>query len=179
MKNLIYLLLILSLSSCVTQRRCNDKFPAKETTVTTYNTVTRDSIALRYDSIPVYYPVPFLQIKDSIIIRYENGQSMSDKLILRGNFSQAIVQVKNGKLYGTLTEEGVMKLRVQRIMQDHYIKTLQSTIEKTKAVVAEKYIPVWVKRLAWTGSIYLFLTVALIGLFVYGKFMKLDINPFD
>lgn len=178
MKTILFILLILSFTSCVTQSRCDRKFPPQESTVTTYNTVTRDSIALRYDSTAVYYPVPFLQIKDSIAIRYENGRTMSDKLILKGNFSEAIVQVQNGKLYGTLTEKGVMNLRVKVIMQDHYIKTLQSTTEKSKEVIREKYIPKWVKIFAICFGIELILLVLLIGVWIYLKFTKIKITPF-
>lgn len=178
MKYLSILIVLIMLSGCVTQRRCNDKFPPVQSDTQQDSVNIRDSVVPRYVNMKIPVPVPFLRIKDSVAIRYENAQAASDRLILKGSFSEAIVQVKNGKLSGELTESGVMTLRVQNVMYDHYYKEYRSKKSERVNVVTEYKTRKIVKVFAWIGAGFTFLLLLYIAALLSAKFTKLSIRPF-
>lgn len=140
---LILSLILISLSSCITQRRCNDKFPPeqsvniKDSTVITYETKFRDSV------VKVIVNIPKTVIRDSVVVRYEGGKCTSDKLTLTGKYSQAEVWMQNSILKGELTEGGWIPLQVKITMQERYIKELRQKSTEKQTVKMVEYIPKW------------------------------------
>ena len=153
MKKIIYLLVVLLLAGCVTQRRCNDKYPTVSSTNTKDSIVIRDSVVFKtvYNNIPVI--IPDTVIKDSVRIVDGKGFPALTPLVLRGRFSTATSWVNSGVLYGRLDEGGTIMLRVKNVMQERYIKELRSKLTEKQSVKIVKETPKLVKILAWIGGI--------------------------
>ena len=177
MKKLIYLILILSLTSCVTQRRCNDKFPPEQSINIKDSTRITDVTVFDTVHVTQYYKIPVYVTRDSVVVRFVNGQTVSDKLYLKGRYSEAVIWMQNNILKGTLTESGWIAIQTDLIMSKRTITELKARTTYKSTVVTEKYIPAWVKRLAWVGAIYLVLTIAIAVLTVYSKITKIKILP--
>lgn len=144
MKNLIILIsVILLFTGCITQRRCNEKYPPeqsiniKDSTVITYETVYRDSIF--FDTVQITKYVT----RESVEVRYVDGKCQSDTLTLKGHYSSAVVFMQNSVLKGELTEEGWIPLQVKITMQDRYIKELRQKSTEKETVRMVEYIPKW------------------------------------
>lgn len=149
-----YIFILLLLSSCVTKKACETKFPA-ETRIKD-SIVVRDSIVIK-DSIRI-------QTKDSIVIveSASGTDSMpcneNSKTTIKRNGDVFTIKVKNGKVYFDYDLKGTTS-RFQEVIseKDREIKNMSTGISKsaeTKVVVSEvKYIPWWVKVLAWIGAI--------------------------
>ena len=153
----IVVLLAILLSSCVTQKRCDDKFPPQEK----FN--IRDSVAIR-DSLRIRDSVNIVT-KDSIVIK--EGISGKDSIPCTENAKTTIkrggdifnVWVRNGKVYFDYNLEGTVSRfskEIKYLKQENLSlrESKSSNIEDKKEVVTktETYIPWWVKVLAWIGA---------------------------
>jgi hypothetical protein len=178
MKKLIPFLLIILATGCVTQRRCNDKFPAEQ------STNIRDSI--RYSDITVYDTVTFtkwVEIKkyvsrDSVVVRYVDGKAVTDKLILKGRYSEAVIWMQNNVLKGELTESGWIPIQTSLIMANRTIKEYRDKSKTEVKIVTEYRTKKFVKILAWAGGICISLLLLYVALVLVVKFTKININPF-
>lgn len=172
--HLILLLGIILLSSCVTQRRCSDKFPQvsttniKDSTVITHETRYYDSIIYKVVEIPK------LVKRDSVVIRYENGQAVTDRLYLKGRYSEAIAYLDGSRLKGQLTESGWLTVEMKLKLQEKTIKELQSKTTETVKIVPQKYVPGFVKLLAWVGGLFLLLILLFIAYKVAKVYFKVS-----
>jgi hypothetical protein len=102
MRNLLIILIVLLMTSCVTQKRCNSKFPPQ--------VIRKDSIVyrdkekiVRHDSI-VYREVPKYYKKDSIVYRDKEGNITKDKLTIKGKYSTATAWINGFNLFGSIEE---------------------------------------------------------------------------
>ena len=178
MKYLSILIVLIMLSGCVTQRRCNDKFPPVQSINVKDSVVIREEIRYRDSIINVVVPIPKTVVRDSVVIVYKDGKDPQGKLYLNGKFSKAVVWIQNNMLRGELTESGWIPLQVKVIMQDKYIKELRSNKSDSVKVVAEYKTRKIVKVFAWIGAGFTFLLLLYIAALVSAKFTKLSIRPF-
>ena len=177
-KYLILLAAITMLSGCVTQRRCNDKYPPVQSVNVKDSVVIREEIRYRDSTIYMVFPIPKTVVRDSVVIVYKDGKYPQGKLYLNGKFSKAVVWIQNNMLRGELTESGWIPLQVKVIMQDKYIKELRSNKSDSVKVVAEYKTRKIVKVFAWIGAGFTFLLLLYIAALVSAKFTKLSIRPF-
>jgi hypothetical protein len=153
----IVVLLAIIFSSCVTQKKCEQKFPTQEITN------IRDSVAIR-DSVNIRDSINIVS-KDSIVIK--EGISGKDSIPCTENAKTTIkrggdvfnVWVKNGKVYFDYNLEGTtsrFNTTIQVLKQEiALLKESKSSNVETKTEVVTKtetYIPWWVKVLAWIGA---------------------------
>lgn len=148
MKNLLLFLAIIGLlSGCVTQKKCYKKFPPQVTSV--------------HDSIQTVEKVP-IYIKGDTVIQEVPIQDCPDQqiAIFENSLLKQQVEILNGKL----------KIKTETKPKTDTVYQFKTTVKTvTKEVPKEvqvKYIPKWVKWLAWIG------TFAIIGalLYIYLKF---------
>lgn len=106
MKTIYILLASLMLTSCVTQRVCNKRFPCsqlvKDSIIEKEKVVIRDTtIEIRipgkeiHDSIPVPFPV------------FRDGKLNTKKLTKKTEYSEATAQVRDNMLYLDLTQNDI------------------------------------------------------------------------
>lgn len=177
MKKLLIISMAILLSSCVTQHRCSDKFPpaesinVKDSTIITHEIRYYDSIIYQVVKIPEYIK------KDSVVIRYTDGVASTDKLYLIGHYSQATAWLNGKTLQGELKEGGWIEVETKLRLKDQIIKELRSKTSDTVKIVKEKYIPKFIKILAWIGGVCLSLLLLYIIAVVLVKYMKFNIKP--
>jgi hypothetical protein len=148
MKHLIILTaLILTFSSCITQRRCNQKFPPQTSTITETitETVYRDTII--YIQLP---PEIITSPGDTVYINKVTGLQYSDRSILRTSFALSWAQVVNGVLRHELQQNDTL---ISRAIQDA-VKEKSITVETVKEAVLEiNVLKWWQKVLIWVGGL--------------------------
>jgi hypothetical protein len=177
MKKILFLAVIIILSSCASQRRCNRKFPPTEYTHIKDSTVISTYYVKRDTTIYQIVEVPNFVSHDSTVITYINGVANIKPLFLKGNYSTANVWLYGGLLKGELSEGGFMPVRVKVVMQDKYIKELKSKSSETTKVIQVKFIPKFVKFLAWFGGIIIILIILYIAYKVAKVYFKFSM-PF-
>ena len=174
---LIILALLLTVTSCVTKRRCASKFPP-ESSVNIHDSVVYSTFYRYRDTvISQIVEVPNFSTKDSTVIRYVNNTANVSPLFLKGNFSEASAWLYNGYLMGTLNEGGFMNARVKLAMQDKYIRELKQNTKTTKEIQKVKYVPKIVEILAYVGGFSLLLILLYIAWRIAKMYFKISIVP--
>ena len=133
-------------ASCVTQKKCLQKFPPTETVKIEY----RDTI------IPVYVPrsdtvYQFATIRDTV--RINTGTSHAVSYVIKDTLKLILWQT-----------DTTLKVKL-----DSALKVIST--QKTN-IVREKYTPEWVKTLAGVGGIVLLIFFIWFGLAVKKFFFK-------
>jgi len=164
MKKIILLILILIVSySCVTQKKCNQKFPSE--------VITRDSIVYRTNTI----------IKDSIIyikvpievgtiegnINCDSLGAQMKKVTIDNKRLKMTIEVINGKLIAVSTcKEDSLQAIIQRQMTIIDSLHVKATLVKDPLI---KFEMKWYEQLFF----YIGVIASLIGLFYFGiKYLK-------
>lgn len=91
---LIVATLLLILSGCVTQKRCNKKYPPSEST-------RIDSIYIEREIVKWKDTIIYQQLPPIVVERYV---SINDTLKLTGSYSEAFAWVSDGNILGKLNE---------------------------------------------------------------------------
>ena len=144
MKKLLFIILpIIFFASCVTQKRCNEKYPP----VTNIERI-HDSIYI-HDSVTTIVRDTVVTIKygkdttakDTTIVNVINGLINSKQIKVHGELSEASSQVINGKLYLDLKEHAqelkislkgaVVEKNAYKVLYEKYYREK----EKTKIIV--------------------------------------------
>lgn len=145
MKTLIIIALAITLTGCITEKKCQKKYPPRvdSTIISKHEIKWRDTV--------IYKELPPL-----IIERYID---VKDTLRLTGTYSKATSWVVGGKLHGSL-KEGEKPVKIE-----YKIKEVED--KKTK-VVREiervKFVPKFTQWLAWVGIIALIVIIIKVSL---------------
>ena len=161
MKNLILLLaLILLASSCVTQRRCNRKFPPEVKTITNTETV------IQYRDTVVYVTIPGDTVTapgDTVYVDRVTGLANSEASVLHTSFARSWAQVVGGVLQHELVQkDSIWKAYLQNAIREKSTHT-ETVSETVREVNRLKW---WQKVLMWTGGA----TTALFSYWVFRQF---------
>lgn len=175
MKKILFVFLIL-LSGCVTQRRCNEKFPPNESTHIKDSTVIKEVMVPHDTLIKTIVEIPKLMIKDSTVIVYQNGTFKVTKLDLKGRYSEASAWIEGNQLKGQLTEGGFLKLATLITYYEKRVSELRTQVENKTIVKEVKYIPKFVQVLAWIGGIFLLIVILYVGVHFYLKLSPIKLN---
>jgi hypothetical protein len=143
------------LSSCVTQRRCLEKFPPLPPDTLTVCTTT-------YRDTTVYVPMPADTVRDSIPVQLPCPQAAnykSDAVRAVGKYATAAAWLESGQLKIHMTMNDV-KLQ---LTIDSAIKANTKTVTITKSQVLEKrFVPPFYRA---TLFVSIFLVLLVLGLF--------------
>lgn len=147
---IIIIAVLLLLSSCVTQRKCMQKFPPKE---------TRDSVYIeKIKEVPVFIPGDTVKVSapincpDQDLIKYENSKLKQEISIIKGKL-----------ISNTTVKPDTIKVKVTE------------TIEKIKEVkIPEpvKYIPKIYKDALWICILLFAVASGWLGWKAYKMFKK-------
>jgi len=158
MKKTIYILLIVLLSGCVTQKKCSQKFPPQ--------IITKDSIVYSSDTVEittldtVYINLDRDTIFDTkyVYIDKKTGISYTDTSRLENDFSISIA----GVMYGELFHKLIQKDSVIIFTYEQYhtiITTLQERYKTETQIVEKNYVTGWQWFQIWSGRIVLILII--------------------
>jgi hypothetical protein len=104
-----------------------------------------------------------------VVIVYKNGEALLVKpLKLQGKYSVALVWIQNNILRGELTESGWIPIEAKLRLQEKTINELRNKETIKTIVEKEKYVPFFIKLLAWIGGICMLLSVLILVI----KFIK-------
>jgi hypothetical protein len=144
----------LLLSGCVTQKRCEQKFPPEISTVT--ETITKTVTVYRDTTIFVHMPGD--TVRDTIEVVVDRGIANSKPSIHETKFAWSKAQVINGLLLHQL----IQKDSVLKFMLDNAIRESTTAIENktTQTRILEKnYVTGWQWFQIWLGRILVVLIV--------------------
>ena len=164
-KYIILLLVVVALfaTSCVTQKKCNTKFPPQIVTITKDSIVTRDSVVYKPLEIPVYIKGDTVTKTDTLYRDIKTGLINSKPVYAETEFAKAKAQVINSKLNLELIQkDSTFKVKTDSLNKEvyHWKEKYNSILEKqvvTKEVKVGKFY-VW--------SFYITI-VALLGLLAW------------
>jgi len=162
MKTLIPILLILTFASCVTQRRCNTKYPPQ--TVTIIKDSIRTEIQYKDTTIFIKLPVEKVTVFDTVYLK--NGVIQFKQINAQTNYATARAWIGSNRLnLELLDKDTTLKFRLENALKTAKYWELKATTE-TK-IVEKLFIPKWAKALSWFGAAFIILTI----LFLVKKFL--------
>lgn len=161
MRKLLPIILILLISGCVTQRKCDRKYPAqssvtvKDSIIRTTNTVYRDTTVYVYIKGETKYSTDTVYIK--------NGLAYSKKNHLMTSFADSWAWVENGRLYHELIQKDTLiGQKVKDAVRLTWERAERFYTKKEVQVKDVRVVPWWI----WAGLVVSFL----LGAFISYKF---------
>lgn len=138
----------------------------------TKETITKDSLVIKeytnWKDTVVFYPVDSVAIKalvkcpDGTLLNIPVKEIKSNRAIISFGITNGVLTSK------CICDSGYIKARfaekIKEVFKSHLNKSTTVTI------VPEKYIPSWVKWLAWTGALYLLATLIYLIIKIYKIF---------
>ena len=161
---------MLLLSSCVTQKACDRKFPPQVTTIVKDSVVTRDSIVEKLVEVPVYIKGDTIIKSDTVWRDKTTGLANSKPVYAETDFAKATAQVKDGKINLTLIQKDSL-FRVQVLARESYFWKEKYFKEKSKEVKIIKVVPKYYSIMSTIGIISLILLVAYIIFKIRGRLL--------
>lgn len=168
MKTLIPILIALALASCVTQRRCNSKFPPSTDTQVRDSIIIRDSIIYKDRLVP--YKIPGDTIWQDKPIPGIPEKINTAPMRLENTYAIAEAWIENSKLRLKLQQKDqviTFKLDSADRIAKHWEERYREA-SSVKVLPPEKYTP---KFWLITGCMFIGLVLALIVYFVF-KILK-------
>jgi hypothetical protein len=151
--------------SCVTQRRCNAKFPPQTSVIVKDSIITKDTIIYRDKIVPYYIKgdTVFAEKKVPVTVDISPVWAQND-------YATASAWIEGSRLKLQLIQKDqVIKIIIDSAFKEvSHWKEKFSSKEVTKIPEPVKYIPNIVKFFAWIGG----LSLLLIILFVSYKIFK-------
>ena len=133
--------LLLILSSCATQKRCERKFPPVER----IDSIYIETIKEVYRDTTIYVDLPPVIIEKYVPI--------TDTLTLPGSHSEARCWVIDDMITGRL-EEGKKPVEIQYKIKE--VEVVKEVLVEKETIRKEKYLPLWSKILSGLGAVLVF-----------------------
>ncbi|MFA7361999.1 MAG: hypothetical protein WC139_13285 [Candidatus Kapaibacterium sp.] len=155
MKNkLIIIAIAIFFSSCVTQRKCQIKFPPQVTTI--IKDSIREVIKLRDTTIYVKLPADTVTISDTIYVK--DGVTVFKEIKAETILATARVWIGQNRLNLTLADKDTtLTIKLKDALKTS--EFWQSKYVNEKQVVEVKYTPKFIKVLAWIGGVCIILLI--------------------
>lgn len=149
MKKLLIIALAISLTSCITEKKCQKKYPPRVDSTIIYKDVIKWRDTVIYKELPPLVIERYIDIKDT--------------LSLEGEYSNATSWVVGDKLHGSL-KEGEQPVKIEyKIKEVEVIKT-----KVVREIEQVKFVPKFTQWFAWVGIIALILIIIKVSL----RFLK-------
>ena len=163
---LIFLLFATVCSSCVTQKKCNRKFPASISIKDSSYTQTK----IEYRDTTIYTPADTVTLRDTINCDELGRVNMPERTV-RSNNASVTVGILNNELNVTANCDS-LEIELQKIRE---IQTSENKhIYKEVQIKKEQYIPSFYQFCFW----WFWITAGGISLFLLFKYALKSIKPF-
>lgn len=161
MKKSLFLLVIVTflLTSCVTQKRCYEKFPPVTETIIKDSIITRDSIVEKIVEVPVEIKADTVLINDTVFIDKKTKLPNSKPVYAETDFAKATAQVVNGNLNLTLIQKDTL-FNLQVTARESYFWKEKYFKERSKVVQKIKVIPKYYSIMSMIGLVSVVLLIA-------------------
>jgi hypothetical protein len=170
MKNQLIGLVFVALlmSGCVTQKRCEQKFPPQIITIDSVITKTETI----YRDTTIFIELPGDTIRDTVEVTVKEGIANSRPSIHETDLAWSMAQVVNGFLQHELIQKDSTLARVI----ENAIRESATTTDKTKLVtkiVEKNYITSWQWFQIWLGRLLMALAAMFVGYVIIRSRLKL------
>jgi hypothetical protein len=149
MKNIIYIIAVLMISSCATQNKCDRKFPCTGkdsiSVITKTETIYRDTI--------IYVYVPGEKVTETKLVYVDaNGIMHSDISKLYTSFAESWAWVENGKLMHELMQKDTTLARhIKNAIKESAMTTetvkIKTVIQEVNRVTGWQWFQIWAGRI--------------------------------
>ena len=160
-KSLIFLfLIILFLSSCITERACNKKFPPEIYSIAVDSTIIKDSIVYSYAEIPIYIKGDTVTKYDTVTINKKTGLVNSKPVYAETEFAKAIAQVVNSNINLSLFQkDSIFVVKTDSLVKEVYHWKEKYNKISTQTIKEVKVIPKSYSIFALIGLIFVIGTI--------------------
>ena len=171
MKNLTLILFaFFLLSSCTTAKKCYRKFPPQTSTETIY----RDSIreVIKYRDTTLYIKIPGETITNTVFVPVASpGQNyIPDTARAENKYAIGKAWLDWPKIKLTLIQKPqTLEFQLKNAIKEANVYRQLYEKEKSKEVVQVRYVPKFVKIIAWWGVIAFLALVAYLALKIRSK----------
>jgi hypothetical protein len=164
-KLLVLTLFVGTLTGCVTQRRCNAKFPPQTSVIIKDSIITKDTIIYRDKIVPYYIKGDTVFAEKKVPVAFDISPIWTQT-----EYASASAWVQDSKLKLQLIQKDqVIKIIIDSAFKEvSHWKEMYNNKEVTKVPPPEKYVPKITKFFAWSGGVFYLLLV----LFVAYKIFK-------
>lgn len=152
MKNIhIILIALISLSGCVTEKRCNSKYPPEVMIIRKDSIITKKETIFRDTTIFVKIPGENQYYTDTIYIK--DGQLYFKPSHLRTSFAESRAWIENGNIRHTLTQnDTIISVRINNAIRLTWERAEKYYSKDQTKIVEKKVVPLWVKILSFVGA---------------------------
>jgi len=160
-KSLLWVVLVMVLlSSCVTQSKCDRKFPPQQYTNVKDSLVLKDSLVYTYAEIPVYIKGDTVTKHDTVFRDKKTGLINSKPVYAETDFAKAKAQVVNSQLKLELVQkDSTFKVRTDSLLKEIYHWKELYNSKETATIKKERYIPGVYNVFALIGLLYVIITI--------------------
>lgn len=164
---LIFVFITCFLSSCITQQKCNERFPP-QTLKESSDTNKTSEIEYKYRDTVIYQKGKEIKIIDHAYCDSLNRAQMKKTTVKDGDLS-ASIEIKDGVVNLDCKEDSLKKiiLKLTDMIQKEKT-TIKSSKESTKVII-KKEIPGWAKYIVFPCLLALILLASGLALFFYVK----------
>ena len=156
---LVFLVVLVSFASCVTQKRCLSKFPPQVVTVRHDSIIIKDSIVYKDRLVPYKIPGDTVWAEKPIPVPVTLNVP---PIKLENTYARAEAWIENSKLKMKLEQKDqVIKFKLDSADRERY--HWQSKWENEKQIITLPPIKVTPKFWLVTGCLFIGLVVTLIG----------------
>jgi hypothetical protein len=150
----------LLLSGCVTQKRCDQKFPPQ---LITSDSVITNTITI-YRDTTIYVYLPGDTVYDTVHVTIENGIANSRPSIHETDLAWSKAQVVDGRLIHELIQKDSVLARViENAIRESATTTDRNRI-KTE-IIEKNYVTGWQWFQIWMGRLFGIILLLFIGFF--------------
>lgn len=160
-KSLLLLILVaLLLSSCVTQRKCDRRFPPETYTQIKDSLVIKDSVIYSYAEIPVYIKGDTVTKHDTVFKDKKTGLINSKPVYAETDFAKVTAQVVNSQLKLELVQkDSTFNVITDSLMKEVYHWKEQYNSVNTQKVKQVEHIPKVYTIFALIGLLTVIITI--------------------
>lgn len=149
-KTIIFLSFISIFASCVTQQRCNRKFPPETMIIRKDSIITKTQTIYRDTTILVYIPGEKKIYTDTIYIK--DGKVYFKPSHLRTSFAESRAWLENGRFMHTLVQnDTTLSIHIKNAIRLTWKRAEKFYKEEITKVVKVKFVPLYYKVLSAIG----------------------------
>lgn len=163
MKHILILILIVTASSCVTAKKCSIKHPVKPELI--IKDSIREVVTYRDTTIYIHLQGEKVTVHDTIFIK--DGVIVFKPVNAESKFATARAWMFNNNIFLTITDKDTT-LEIKLLNALKNASYWESKYKSEKIIEQVKYIPKFIKFLAWVGGI----CIGLLLIFVLLKIKK-------
>lgn len=158
---------LLLFTGCITQNKCNRKFPP-EVMIIRKDSIFRETKTIIRDTT-IYYHLPADTVMDSIkvYIDRKTGFVNSEVSHLSNKYANSLAWISKSQLHHKLMQNDTsIQITIKDAIQTTWSSAERFYNQSETKIVEKKFVPLFYKLLSWVGAIALIYLIVKAVLFV-------------